>query len=215
MSRKISAFRAINVAPKTTCNYLIRIPNILTSFVNIETSSIPSTELITSSFFVNGMQYSLPVKKKMSGDWSCTMYENMFLSTTYQVLRKQHLDTDSYDGTFNTIFNVRLQDIYIYLTDEITGYSPVACCILKDCFLKKVSEVKLNSGGATEQMKVQLDFTYNGIKDCYVMAKDILGATGAASVLTLPTMVGLKTGVAAAKVKALEDVDSWLHSITK
>ena len=212
MSRKITAFRALNVAPKTTCNYCIWIPNVLTSVVNVETASVPSAEILTSSFYVRGLQYSLPVKKKAQGTWSCTMYENMFLNTIYQVLHKQHKEAESYEGVLNTILNVSLHDIYIFLTDEVSGNLPVACCILKDCFLTKVGEIKLNANGATEQMKLQLDFWYNGVKDCYVMAKDILGGASVSPALA-SAAVGAISIAASQANKSITKTEDILKNI--
>ena len=175
MSRKLTAFRLANIAPKTTCNYAIWIPSILTSPVAIEAATIPKVEIASSSFSLNGQTYNLPVRKITSGSWSCTMNENLFLTTMYQALYKQHTYTNADDNKTNQILSVFLDDIYIFITDEVSGLAPVGVCVLKNCYMDSIGEIKLSAAGATEIVKIQLTFKYNGIDDCYRSIDNVVG----------------------------------------
>lgn len=173
MSYKVSIFRVANIAPQPTCNYLIWIPSIITSPVAIETASVPFPEVESKTIPVRGIQYSIPVKKKAQGTWSCTMGESILMTSIYQSLFKMYNDMTKYDRLENEnpmstediaeIFSARLRNIYIFVTDGISGVIPMLTCILKNCYLTKINPLKLNAAGGAEAMNVELTFQYNDI----------------------------------------------------
>lgn len=164
MSRKVSIFRVANIAPQPTCNYVVWIPKIFTSPVVVEATSIPFGEIESKTIPIRGLQYSIPVKRKAQGSWSCTLAENILLTSLYQSLFKQHLEL-SFNNIMNTLVSVEYKDIYIFITDGVSGIAPISMCVLKDCYLSKIEQIDLKASGATEAMSVKLTFQYNDIDD--------------------------------------------------
>jgi len=158
MSRKLTAFKSATILPQVTCNYQIIIPSISRSIMAVEAASLPFKKVVSQSIYIRGVQYQIPVKKTAQGTWSCTMSENMFMSAMYQSLCSMN-QMQGGEYTFG------LNRIYIYITDVLTGASPVATCILDGCYLTDIKEISLSASGATDVMKVQLTFQYNDILD--------------------------------------------------
>jgi len=164
MSRKITTFRTVNVAPQPTCNYAVWIPSIFTSPVVVESATMPFGEIESKQIVIRGVSYSMPVKKKAQGAWSCTLGENILMTSLYQSLVKQNMDM-SFNNIMNTLSTVKYNDIYIFITDGITGTAPICMTILKNCYLSKIEQIDLKASGATEAMNIKLTFQYNDIED--------------------------------------------------
>lgn len=169
MSRKLTAFRAATILPQVTCNYQIFIPSIMRSVAGIEAASLPFKKTVSQSVYIRGLQYQIPVKLTAQGNWSCTMSENMFMSAMYQSLGNMYkMKGGEYE--------FELGNIYIFITDALTGLAPVAVCVLKGCYLTEIKELSLSASGATEVMKVQLIFQYNDILDPIKLVDTITGS---------------------------------------
>ena len=173
MSRKIATFRAVNIAPQPSCNYVVWIPSIFTSPVSVESTTMPFGEVESRTIAVRGVTYSIPVKKKAQGQWSCTLSENLLLSTLYQSLWKQHSEVFS-NNILNSLMTVEYNDIYIYITDGATATVPIAACVLKHCYLTKIDNIELKSSGATDPVRIRLTFQYNDIEDAMTFIENMI-----------------------------------------
>lgn len=162
MSRKLKAFRLATLMPQVSCNYQIMIPSISRSLIAIESATLPFKKTQSASIYVRGIEYKVPVKQTAQSQWSCTMPENMFMSTLYQSLNEWYR---SMGGDAEMFYTFQLGRIYIYITDALTGNAPVAQCVLDDCYLTEIRDINLSAGGANEIIKVQLTFQYNDILD--------------------------------------------------
>lgn len=176
MSRKLTLFRSAFIAPQTTCNYIVHIPSIITSPFAVESATMPFAEVESKMIAIRGVQYSVPVKRKAQGQWSCTLNENILLTSIYQSLFKLYTDMtkngrDADVGVENPVstddihevFSTRLRDIYIFITDGISGAVPMLMCVLKNCYLVKINPLPLEASGGANPMKIQLTFQYNDI----------------------------------------------------
>ena len=175
MSRKLTAFRVANIAPQPTCNYLVWIPSIITSPFAVENTTMPFVEVESKTIPIRGVSYSIPVKKKAQGTWSCTLNESILLTSVYQTLYKLYNDTTkngrdvmNNENPMSTndsseIFASRLKDIYIFITDGISGLIPMLMCVLKNCYLTKIEPIGLDATGGATPMKLKLSFQYNDI----------------------------------------------------
>lgn len=187
------------IAPQPTCNYIVWIPSILTSPFVVERTTLPFGEIESKTIAIRGVLYSIPVKMKKQGTWSCTLGENILMSSIYQSLWKQHCETVTND-ILNKLSTVEYKDIYIYVTDGVTGTAPIMGCVLQNCYLEKISPLTLEASGATTPMKFDLTFRYNGIKNPIDMEDNILGTTYNVNDVTRP--FALEAGVIASTVAA-------------
>lgn len=177
MSRKLTSFRtAACVAPQTTCNYVVWIPSILTSPFVVERTTLPFSEIESKTIAVRGIMYSIPVKRKAQGSWSCTLGESILMSSIYQSLWKQHVELST-DNIVNKLFTVSYKDIFIYVTDGVTGTTPIMGCVLRDCYLERILPISLDASGATTPMKIELTFRYNDIGNPIEIMEDMMGST--------------------------------------
>lgn len=175
MSKRLMVFKAANVMPQVTCNYAIWIPSIWRSPVAIEQTTLPFKKTISAGVAIQGIQYQIPVKQTSQGTWSCTMSENLFMGSLYQGLNQYY---KSVGGNSKMIYTFSLEDIYIFITDALTGTAPVAACVLKGCYLTDIKEISLKADGATDIMKITLSFQYNDIIDPMESVNTIVGAKG-------------------------------------
>ena len=103
------------------------------------------------------------------------MVENLFMGSLYQSLNQYYRNAGGDISDYSSFSTFSLNNIYIFITDALTGTAPVAACVLKDCYLTDVSEISLNASGATDVMKVKLAFQYNDILDPIKMANNLTG----------------------------------------
>lgn len=213
MSRKVTAFRTYNIAPQVTCNYLVWIPSILTSPLSVEATSMPFDNIITAPLSILGIKYEIPVKRISQGDWSCTMNENIFMSSLYQSLVKQHNEMYNCSGIDSNgwISRFALNDVYIFVTDGLTGQAPIVFGILENCFLKKIDDLSFDAGGATTPTKVKLTFTYNGIQDGVDNINNIIGGLNLSGTLESAMITA---GVATISANAI-GMDKVITSLSK
>ena len=186
------------IAPQPTCNYVCWIPSIITSPFVVERTTLPFGEIESKTIAVRGVTYSIPVKKKAQGSWSCTLGENILMSSVYQSLWKQYMELSTND-IINKLTTVDFKDIYVYVTDGVTGTAPIMGCVLRDCYLEKISPLTLEASGATTPMKVELTFRYNGIGNPIDVAEDLMGSSVTKSAAT---PFGLEAAVIASTVAA-------------
>lgn len=177
MSRKLAAFRVANIAPQPACNYLVYIPPIITSPLAVETVSMPFPEIESKSIAIRGVSYSIPVKRKAQGTWTCTMNESILLTSVYQSLYKLYNDYQKSGRNADLlenpnpvstedladIFSAKLKNIFIFMTDGLAGVVPMLTCVLKDCFLTKIDPISFTADGSVTPVKIQLTFQYNDI----------------------------------------------------
>ena len=175
MSRKLTAFRVANITPQTTCNYAVLIPSVWRSLLAVESASMPFRKTTAASIYIRGIEYKIPVKQTGQGTWTCTMVENLFMGSLYQSLNQYYRNAGGDISDYSSFSTFSLNNIYIFITDALTGTAPVAACVLKDCYLTDVSEISLNASGATDVMKVKLAFQYNDILDPIKMANNLTG----------------------------------------
>ena len=178
MSRRLTAFRVANIAPQPACNYLVYIPPIITSPLAVETATLPFPEIETKTIPLRGISYTIPVKRKAQGAWTCTMNESILLTSVYQSLYKMYNDYQkmrsgedlslesinpmSTDDLMD-IFSAKMKDVFIFMTDGVTGAIPMLTCILKDCFLTKIDPINFSADGAATPVKVSLTLQFNDI----------------------------------------------------
>ena len=180
--------------PQVTCNYLVWIPSIWRSPLAIETTSLPFKKTVSSSIHIRGIEYKIPVKSTAQGQWTCTMVENLFMGSLYQALNKWNADISSNLGSTEYVSTFKLGKIYIFITDALTGVAPVALGILDDCYLTGVKDLPLDTKGATDVMKVQLTFQYNGIIDPISSVENIIG--GGIDDGSIGSVAAIEAGVA-------------------
>lgn len=198
MSRKLTSFRTACIAPQPTCNYVVWIPSILTSPFVVERTTLPFGEIESKTIAIRGTQHSIPVKKKTQGVWTCTLGENILLTSIYQSVWKQHTEIGSdINIIVNKIYKVSFKDIYIFVTDGVTGTAPTMGCVLRDCYLEKISPLTLEASGATTPMKVELSFRYNDISNPIEILEDITGEPN-----DIRTPLGLEAAVVANTIAA-------------
>lgn len=194
MSRWARVFKAANIMPQVTCNYTVWIPSIWRSPLAIETTALPFKKTTSASIHIRGIEYKIPVKSTAQGQWTCTMVENLFMGSLYQALNKWNDDISDNIGTTEYISTFKLGKIYIFLTDALTSSAPVAMCILDDCYLTGITEIPLDTKGATDVMKVKLTFQYNSIIDPIMSAENIFGV--GLDISGLDTVAAIEAGVA-------------------
>lgn len=197
MSRRLTGFRAATIMPQTTCNYHIVIPSIVRSLIAVESATLPFKKTISSSVYIRGLNYQIPVKQTAQGVWNCTMPENLFMATLYQSLAKWNNDVRGNVGGTNEVLTFQLGKIYIFITDALTGSAPVVLTILDDCYLIEIKDLPLNASGATDVMKVSLSFQYNNIIDPYESAGDIMGVNSGLTDGSWGSTAAMEAGVAA------------------
>ncbi len=170
MSRRQTIFRSAVIAPQTVCNYVVYIPSVVTSPFVVENATLPFAEIESKTVAIRGVSYSVPVKRKAQGSWTCTLVEGVLLTSLYQSLYKMHSEYATKDvsnpmttSTMSEVYSSKMKDIYIYITDGLGGVVPMLTCVLKNCFLTKINPINLDAGGATTTVKVQLSFQYNDI----------------------------------------------------
>lgn len=182
MSRRQTLFRVANIAPQTACSYLVYIPSIITSPFAVEATSLPFADIETKTITIRGITYTVPVKRKAQGTWTCTLNDSILLTSVYQALYKMYnefyrgnkklagnFEGDDENGnpmsTFNKseIYSAKMKNIYIFMTDGISGVVPMLTCVLKNCFITKIDPINLAADAATTPIKVGLGFQYNDI----------------------------------------------------
>lgn len=194
MSKRVTIFKAANIMPQVTCNYLVWIPSIWRSPLAIETTSLPFKKTVSSSIHIRGIEYKIPVKSTAQGQWTCTMVENLFMGSLYQALNKWNADISSNLGSTEYISTFKLGKIYIFITDALTSVAPVAMCVLDDCYLTDIGEIPLNTNSATDVMKIKLTFQYNGIIDPISSVENIIG--GGIDDGSIGSVAAIEAGVA-------------------
>ena len=116
MSRRVKVFKAANIVPQTTCNYTVLIPSIWRSPVAVEATKMPFKKTTSSSIYIRGVNYQIPVKQTAQGSWTCTMTENAFMGSLYQGLNQYYRAFGDRNGENNMLFSFGFQDIYIFIT---------------------------------------------------------------------------------------------------
>ena len=220
MSRRAMVFKAANIMPQVTCNYTVWIPSIWRSPLAIETTSLPFKKTTSASIHIRGVEYKIPVKNTAQGQWQCTMVENLFMGSLYQALNKWNIDLSSNLGSTEYISSFKFGKIYIFVTDALTSSAPVAMCVLDDCYLTEIKDLSLDTKGATDVVKIQLTFQYNGIIDPISSAENIFGVGlddgGIDSVAAIEAGVAGITaaawGLAWGGNKAMESIESMLDN---
>lgn len=155
MSLKLTTFATALPAPKTSEKFLVQLPNLKQSLLRVSAASLPYAKRDEGAIWLLGRPLYLPKWTDQSGEWTCTITEDMAMSASIQITAlERHINN----------LSVENRNIHIYITDQITGLVPHLAVTLRYVWLKSVTPLSLDWSKPEQVLSYQLIFKFSGLK---------------------------------------------------
>lgn len=201
MSRKVSTFATTAILrPQLISRFTVDIEELGVSKLRVESAGYPAFQLAEQTLYWRGRPVFIPTKVLFStNEWTCTLYEDWMGNTYGHLMALFYGQLVTGGNRFVNKFSVTIRPLTGYgphisvphslvsnvpYPTMLRGASyeianPFMGIVLRNCYLKKIEDVRLNGTDPTSPLKWNLTFRFEEISlnpSLMKMAKDLDGA---------------------------------------